>query len=210
MKEVYQGNFTTYFSTWLKDKSTEVDGETIYENVEKVKSLFQLMPDIPFTKRTGEIETMTFAERFMERNWYKEIGSETFELFEMQLTIKSREVASLFAEKIRSQLEHFSKLYDRFIEVTDSNSHNDSGESDGSSKGFYNPVTLEFNESNSNIDNASKTNNSYSNNSTDTFVRNKMYSFLKTNPQVMEEVNKVEMIYEKALSYLDTLFMVVL
>lgn len=204
---VYQGNFTTYFSTWLNDNATEIDGVVVYPHKVLVEKLFEKMPSYTFNENN---EVVTFADRFIKRNYYKEIGSETYELFEMHLANGSYEVATLFGDKIRTQLDNFNKLYERFIEVEESDTYDETSSDKRELKDYYNPVVNTFTESNANIDTASSDDNTYTKEFTETRKRAKLYSFLKTNPQLMDEVNKVEIMYERALEYLDILFMVVL
>ena len=74
MEYANQANFTEYFSDYLKKFP---------------------IPEI-LNKMPVDDNGISFAQRFKDRNYYKEIGSETEELFTMHLNIKCQEVVNKF------------------------------------------------------------------------------------------------------------------
>ena len=78
MEYTNQANFTEYFSDYLKKFP---------------------IPEI-LNKMPVDDNGISFAQRFKDRNYYKEIGSETEELFTMHLNIKCQEVVNKFLWKI--------------------------------------------------------------------------------------------------------------
>lgn len=181
-------NFTEYFSKYLEthDVPSSLDKMPLDEN--------------------GK----TFKQRFIERNYYKEIGSETEELFTMHLAIKCDECVEDYYWRIQLFSENYSKLMDRFVsvhnEIKDTNSGTDS--SNDTAKHYLNPVDNQSDK----LSDKDSVDRKVIYGKTIKKVEDLQHavSWARSNPEIMKAALDLEDIYTKALASLDCLFMVVL
>lgn len=131
-------------------------------------------------------EEQNFIDRFIERFKYREIGSETVELFSHNLKMCTNEAISIYKRKLQLQLDNFDDLYKRTVA--------ENGES--IDELYYNPINSQSNKL------QSKSKNNYQ--------REKTYGYIYSNVQIMEQVEKVNIIFEDILNYFERLFMVVI
>lgn len=100
-------NFTELFSDYLKSYN--------------LPSVLDVMPE--------DDSGIAFKQRFIDRNYYKELGSETEELFTMHLAIKCSECVNKYLWKINIIENERDKILDRLVnyqnEVNDTYSGND-------------------------------------------------------------------------------------
>ena len=130
-------------------------------------------------------DNSNFLDRLIDRFKYREIGSETVELFTHNWKNTCKEVMSLYNKKLLMQIEKFDDLYSRII--TENGTITD--------ELYYNPI----NGNNEKLQ--SKTKNTYE--------KTRSYGFLYNNAQIMKAVNDVEIIFEKMTEYFEPLFMAV-
>ena len=184
MEYANQANFTEYFSDYLKKFP---------------------IPEI-LNKMPVDDNGISFAQRFKDRNYYKEIGSETEELFTMHLNIKCQEVVNKFLWKITIFNEKKNKLYDRYVNLTEDYTDTFSGNDTVTDKEYYNPQT----DNSDNIINKNDSKTDYG--KIETIHRNKdtVVTMFKSNPEIMNAIIEFNNVYENALEYLDVLFMGVL
>ncbi|MCD8200788.1 MAG: hypothetical protein LUD47_01770 [Clostridia bacterium] len=98
-------NFTIYLADYL--------------STHDLPDCLSLMPD--------DDSGCSFTDRFKMRNLYKEIGSETEEMFEYFLTMKSHEVVNRYKWKIENYIEHRDTLMTRMATLTESTEHDEAG-----------------------------------------------------------------------------------
>ena len=223
------------------------------------------LPDI-LGEMPADTAGTSFTDRFIARNCYKEIGSETEELFKIHLNIKSQEVYNLYCDKIKQYYIKFDELLSRKqrlndetelaagIIITDTRTPNlsvnetynpDTTETntrvpnitkEETRNDFINPISPQSDVSNS----KDITTNKETGTETSTYKRNgsdksttttsgtdknervrsgkdittKNYDHIlfnfKSNTEMMKELFELKNIYEEALAYMDTLFMVLL
>lgn len=125
-------------------------------------------------------------EMFNERNYYKEIGAETDELFSHYFKVVVKEALVLYYDKITIQIENIDKLMDRVVQEN----------YDRSNELYLNP-----------IDTNSPQLDSYTH---DHGYNEKVYGFFKSNPEIMKAINELEIMYMSALEYMDKVFLGVL
>lgn len=181
-------NFTIYFSQYLK-------------NHEVPSSLDRLPAD-----ENGK----SFKQRFIERNYFKEIGSETEELFSMHLAIRCDEVVEDYGWRIKIFSENIDKLMDRYIPTHNVTviANEGSDTSEGNNEHYYNPLNAQSGTLSDNDKVGSTL--TYGKTTTETIDRQHAVSWARSNPEIMKEIMALEDVYETALKSLDTLFMAVL
>lgn len=137
-----------------------------------------------FTK-FERFNNLNLKDLFNARNKYKEIGAETGEFFEHNLKNSLNEAYVLYNDKLKMQIENFNDLYSRTVTETGENTD----------KVFFNPVT--------------GNNPKLQNMATNKYEREKTYGYIYSNPQIMEQVEKIKLIFFEILEYFDNLFMAV-
>ncbi len=98
-------NFTIYLADYLSDHA--------------LPDCLALMPD--------DDSGCTFSDRFKMRNLYKEIGSETEEMFSYFLDMKAHEVVNKYKWKIENYISHRDTLMTRMATLTESTKHKENG-----------------------------------------------------------------------------------
>lgn len=194
MSESYQGNWTEYFSQFCTRHADE-------EN-----ALFGVLSNMP-----DDLNNVPFKTRFKQRNWHKEIGSETEELFMMQMAVKFDEVINRYAFKIQSYHNNIANIMKRYESVTvaDSDVKTGTDSSNGKTNEFYNPV----NDNSSSVlvgKDTSESSVTFGNTKTMNRTRILQFAYNTDNAALIKGVNDLDSVYEEALEYLDRLFMVVL
>ena len=213
-------NFTELFSDYLKSYN--------------LPSVLDAMPE--------DDSGIAFKQRFIDRNYYKELGSETEELFTMHLAIKCTECVNKYLWKINTIQNNRDKILDRLISYEnviedkhtgtdietnsgeDKNETINSGSDETNGNDFYNPV-IDTSDNIINKNNAStnygkkvdnnitygkKLSTEYGKNITRTEKLNYILTNNYSTPELIEQTNKLNNIYEEALEFLDILFMGVL
>lgn len=182
-------NFTELFSEYLKTH-------------EVPSVLDKLPPD-----ESGK----TFKERFIERNYYKEIGSETEELFEMHLQIRCDECVEDYSWRIKLFNDNLDKLMLRYIETHNEDTRTFSGIDTNSveDKNYFNPADENNSEM---ISDKSKSDGTISYGKTERYISDRQHavSWARSNPEILKASLELEDVYTKALASLDDLFMVIL
>lgn len=151
--------------------------------MEEVKAKF----DNAFPKFSLYNLQYSMYDMFIERNKYKDIGSETEEIFKYQLERKIKEISMIFTPKITVFLENFPTLFERKMTLTSNNNY----------EYYINPVV-----SSGNIKLQDK--------NTTQSETEVAYLTAKSNPQLLKEVMRVENMYYDCLQEFDVLFMGVL
>lgn len=181
-------NFTIYFSDYLKDH--------------EVPSVLDKMPE--------DSNGKSFKQRFIDRNYYKEIGSETEELFTMHLAIRCDECIEDYLWKIQLFNDNYQKLMNRYIDVHNEFDTQNDGEDKSNSevKNYLNPLDDQSDV----LDSKGKQDNSYEygKHTHRTEDRQHAVSWARSNPEIMKASLELEDIYTKALESLDNLFMEIL
>lgn len=131
-------------------------------------------------------ESQNFIDRFIERFKYREIGSETVELFSHNLKMCTNEAISIYKRKLQLQLDNFDDLYKRTVKESGFDIDED----------YFNPINSQSQKM------ITKSKNEYE--------REKTYGYIYSNVQIMEQVEKVNIIFEDILNYFERLFMAVL
>lgn len=131
---------------------------------------------------------ISLYDMFIQYNSFREIGSETEELFEHYLERTVKEALIIFVPKIQLFIDNFMKVLDRKLQLVSSNDN----------IYYLNPVTSQ------------RENLKIQDKSTVDSVREQSYSYFRSNGQLMQEMIEIENVYEQALRYFDKLFMGVL
>lgn len=181
-------NFTIYFSQYLKNH--------------ELPSALDKLP--------SDANGKTFKQRFIERNYYKEIGSETEELFEMHLAIRCDEVVEDFGWKIKLFNDNYENLMNRYIDVHNEKTEQNEGEdiSENENHNYYNPLDTQSNTL-SDTD-KSKGNLKYGKKITTKEDYQHAVSWARSNPEIMKASLELQDIYSLALEFMDNLFMEIL
>lgn len=193
-------------------------------------------------------DTMYYNIRdmFITRNLYKEIGSETQELFKHNLGVLVNSAVSKYNFKLKLFEENVSNLMKRTVEESislterhtgsDTDSETNSGTdtsstsktgtdtSSSSNTDLLNPTNSEStkpvskNEMEDSVTydteieaktfygKETEKTKTYNNTKSKEETRNKGFGFFKSNPQIMENVLKLESVVEEVLIYLDRAF----
>ena len=130
--------------------------------------------------------TLNMSDLFYVRNKYKEIGAETDELFAQNFRNVVNEALILYYDKIENQINNIKKLMDRTVKETYEDRHTN----------YLQPI----NETEPKLDDFNK----------DHGERDRTFGYFKSNPEIMESVNKLEIMYMSALEYMDRIFLGVL
>lgn len=133
-------------------------------------------------------------EMFEKRNLYKEIGSETQELFKHNLEVLIDEALTEFNPKLKLLNENYKDLMSRTITET-VESDTTSGRED---KNYLQPANT----------NATKLTDKNQSDGTIHYEeeRKKSFGFVWSNGRLLEEALKIQTIYVQILQYLDKVF----
>ena len=190
----YQAQYTESFSDFCQRHSAD-DAQ-----------LFGVLSAMP-----ADLNQVTFETRFKQRNWHKEIGSETEELFIMQMAVKFDEVINRYKWKIEKFHTKISTMLDRYdsVNITDTDTNSGTDSSNLEAKQYLNPI----NGGNTGyLTDKRIDDNSFTHGKVVTMSRTKIlqYAFNDNNATLIKAINDLDSIYEEALEYLDRLFMVIL
>lgn len=143
-----------------------------------------------------DIINLNVRELFIKRNLYKEIGSETEELFKHNLSVLIDEALIIYNPQLHLLNDNFDKLANRVVE------ENSSGETSRQNDNnyFYNPA-------NTNGENL-KIVNKDTNNSTSSYneTRQRSFGFFKSNPEIIDKAMQLKAVMYDILTYLDKAF----
>ena len=162
---------------------TERFSDYIANGGETYRELFDKFPKFTL----GDLN-FSLYDLFIEDNSFREIGSETEELFSYYLRRTIDEALVIFVPKIQLFIDNFMKVLDRKIEL----------HSTDDSIYYLNPVTSQREQL------------KIQDKSTFDTVREQSYSYFKSNGQLMKEMIDIENVFIQALRYFDKLFMGVL
>lgn len=162
---------------------TERFSDYIANGGETYRELFDKFPKFTL----GDLN-FSLYDLFIEDNSFREIGSETEELFSYYLRRTIDEALVIFVPKIQLFIDKFMNVLDRKIELeqTDDMIY------------FLNPVTNKTEQLKIQDKNTIKS------------VRDVSFNFIKSNGQLMKEMIDIENVFIQALRYFDKLFMGVL
>lgn len=130
-------------------------------------------------------DSVSFKSRFLERFNYRYCGKmfdldvqDDVSMFSHYVQMVANELSSLYKSKLTMQISKFNSLYERTIHE------------ERKSEYYINPIGV----TNAKLQDYSK----------DTLE--KSFNWLMSNPKLMEEVNKVNVLYEEMLNYCERLF----
>lgn len=152
------------------------------------EKLFRLFPNIEYSQNETQFFNFNFKDMFIKKYLYREIGQETAQLFTHFLNNKLHEIIVEYVPKINIYKENFSKLMERVMPV----------KTYGSNTYYMNPMVEDNNE----IKIQDK--DAYEN------TTEKMFTYFKSNPDILKQVLELENIYLTALNRFENLFMGVL
>lgn len=191
----YQGNFTEYFSQFLLDK----DYINVVDGVPSVKegalSILDAMP----TDANG----VSFKDRFIRRNYFKEIGSETEECFEMHLHNAMLEVVEDWKWRIETFENAYEHLLERYVATHSTYDTTNSGKDSTTSKEYYKPV----NDNAETIVSKDTDELEHGKHVLVTVDEQKAIAWSKSVPEVLKASLALEDVYSKALESMDNIFM---
>ena len=133
-------------------------------------------------------------EMFIKRNLYKEIGSETQELFMHNLSVLIDEALTEFNPRLKILNENFNDLMKRTIEET---THSEAS-GNTNDKNYLNPANAT----------AAKLTDKNERETSSEFdeTRQKSFGFVWSNGKLMAEALKIQNVFLQILSYLDKAF----
>lgn len=172
-------NFTMYLKDIL-DKTFE--GNTVND------LLVVELGDFPtFAVEGGN--SQTFLELFKRRNLYQEIGFETVQGWCANFRRVADQARILYADKVRLQLTNMNQLLSRVIEEEDTHT----------STSYLNPANAAAQPQVEamRVNAASKTE----------YKNQRIAGLFKSNPEVMEEMAKMTVLYDEMLTFFDRCFM---
>lgn len=137
-------------------------------------------------------ENQSFKDRFINRFKYREIGMEVqdengtivksmLDKYSHYLEMTLQECVSLYAMKISKQIANINTLYERTLKE------------DSKDTVYFNPITA-TDDSKLKVANVGKS------------EKNKTFNWLSSNAKVMEEINKLTIMFEEALKYCEIIF----
>lgn len=141
----------------------------------------------------NEIE-YNISDMFVKRNRYKEIGSETEELFKHNLDVLIDECLSLYNPQLKLLQDNYENLMKRTVTEEISGD----GERHGSNKNYLNPANT----------NATKLSDKTDTDGTNEYheTRDRSFGFFKSNPEILQKANECFEVVTKILKYLDKAF----
>lgn len=163
---------------------------------EKGTSLTQEIPALSkFPDWNANGQTFKMSDMFDDRFKYREIGAETIEMWAQIANRYCNELVVKYGELIELQIANLNKLYDRFTTHTNT-------ETEGV---FLNPINQP-----GTILGGTPVNGQLQGYTEGKYEEDKAFGYFRTNPELMEAANKLEMLYNKVLDEMDRLFMGVL
>lgn len=128
--------------------------------------------------------TQTFYDTFLRRNWDKEIGVEVIENWCWDVRHIMDDVAAVYLPKLKLQQENFNTLMSRIVEEND----------EVKSTFYYQPQNNQTTDLKVQDVNLRETKNQ------------RLAGLFKSNPEVMEAMTNIRMIYGEILEFCDRLF----
>ena len=157
-------------------------GYTLPENIEQFIEL-----DIADKK-------YNIKELFSKRNLYKEIGSETEELFKHNLDVLIDEALALYNPQLKLLQDNFNSLMKRTVTEEISGS----GSRGSTNKNYLNPANTDATKLSDK--NTNEAENEYEE------TRDRSFGFFKSNPEILIKANECFEVVVKILKYLDKAF----
>lgn len=148
---------------------------------ELLETELAIVPDLD--KMDGT--TQTFYDTFLRRNWDKEIGVEVIENWCWDVRHIMDDVAAVYLPKLKLQQENFNNLMTRIAEEHDHSTNTT----------YYNPVNKQTTDLK--VQNVNERDS----------VNQSITGRFKSNPEVMEAMTNIRMIYGEILEFCDRLFM---
>lgn len=148
-----------------------------------------------FPAWTNSNKSYNMLDMFQNRFYYREICAETIEYWTHLAKRYINELLVKYGNLIELQLENLNKLYDRFTTHTNT-------ETEGV---FLNPINQP-----GTILGGTPVNGQLQGYTEGKYEEDKAFGYFRTNPELMEAANKLEMLYNKVLDEMDRLFMGVL
>ena len=133
-------------------------------------------------------------ELFIKRNRYKEIGSETEELFKHNLDVLIDEALILFNPQLKLLQDNFDELMKRTVKENVSGS----GNRGSTNKNFLNPANTDATKLTDK--NTNETENKYEE------TRDRSFGFFKSNPEILKKANECFDVVSNILNHLDKAF----
>ena len=131
---------------------------------------------------------------FEKRNLYKEIGSETEELFKHNLSVLIDEALALYNPQLKLLQDNFENLMKRTVQEHIEGS----GDRSSTGKNFLNPANTDATKLTDK--NTVEGENSYEED------RDRSFGFFKSNPEVLQKANECFRVVSEILKYLDKAF----
>lgn len=173
---------------------TETLNEFITQGGNVHKDKFDLLP----TFTVGN-QTYNMYDLFITRYGLREIGAETEELFSEYLSIKLDEINIKYTNKINLYVDNFNNLMKRSVELE--RHANTTYGKQIQDEDYLNPITT----NNAKLQNFTKEINSGADKLDENYQQ--VYSYFKSNPEIMKQAMEIENIYYKALDEFNILFM---
>lgn len=148
-----------------------------------------------FPAWTNSNKSYNMLDMFQNRFYYREICAETIEYWTHLAKRYINELLVKYGNLIELQLDNLNKLYDRFTTHTNT-------EQEGY---FVNPINKP-----GTILGDTGPSGQLQGYTEGKYEEDKAFGYFRTNPELMEAVNKLEMLYNKVLAEMDLLFMGVL
>ena len=163
---------------------------------EKGTSLTQEIPALlKFPDWVVNGQTFKMSAMFDDRFKFREISAETIEMWTQIANRYCNELVVKYGELIELQIANLNKLYDRFTTHTNT-------EQEGY---FVNPINKP-----GTILGDTGPSGQLQGYTEGKYEEDKAFGYFRTNPELMEAVNKLEMLYTRVLAEMDLLFMGVL
>lgn len=138
--------------------------------------------------------TYNITDLFEKRNLYKEIGSETEDLFKHNLSVLIDEALALYNPQLKLLQDNFNTLTARTVQEQIEGS----GSRSGSNKNYMQPANTNASKLTDRQDTEGE--NSYSE------TRDRSFGFFKSNPEILRAANECFEVVQKILYHLDKAF----
>ena len=157
-------------------------GYTLPENIDKFIELE--ISDVKYN----------IKDMFTKRNLYKEIGSETQELFKHNLDVLIDDALALYNPQLKLLSENIESLMSRTVKETVKGK----GNSESTGKNYLNPANTDATKLTDK--NTNERENEYEE------TRDRSFVFFKSNPEILQKANECFDLVSKILTYLDRAF----
>ena len=139
---------------------------------------------------------------FTKRNLFKEIGSETEDLFKHNLDVLIDEALSKFNPQLKLLQDNFNKLMDRKVAQLSSGESSEESEGDTTNSNYLNPA----NSNAQRLTDKAPGNMSGSVSKSYSESRERVFGYFKTNPEMLKTANECFNVVVDILKYLDKAF----